>query len=143
MIELATPAAAPAVVELLVAQLGEHAIDTPRDAVERAVAGMLADPRRGFILVDGAAGVAWVSFTWSLEHGGLTAWLEELYIVPERRDSGLGTALLRAAEERARAAGCEAVDLEVDAEHTRAARLYQREGYRPLPRARWVKPLRP
>jgi ribosomal protein S18 acetylase RimI-like enzyme len=104
---------------------------------------MLADPRRGFILVDGAAGVAWVSFTWSLEHGGLTAWLEELYIVPERRDSGLGTALLRAAEERARAAGCEAVDLEVDAEHTRAARLYQREGYRPLPRARWVKPLRP
>ena len=139
MIEPATDAAV--VVELLVAQMADHAIDVSRAAIERAVAGMLADPRRGFILVDGSDGVAWVSFTWSLEHGGLTAWLEELYVVPARRGDGLGTALLRAAEERARAAGCAAVDLEVDVEHTRAARLYQREGYRSLPRGRWVKPL--
>jgi GNAT superfamily N-acetyltransferase len=130
-----------AAVALLLAQLADHAIDTPRAAVERAVDGLLADPRRGFLLVEPGVAVAWVSFTWALEHGGLTAWLEELYVVPDRRGSGIGTRLLREAERRARAAGCAAVDLEVDVEHGRAADLYRREGFVPLPRARWVKKL--
>jgi GNAT superfamily N-acetyltransferase len=146
MIAPARPEELTAVVDLLVAQMAEHNIDIARDRVEHAVRGMLADPRRGVILVarDGelVAGLAFVSFTWSLEHGGLTAWLEELYVRPERREQGRGRALLLAAQDAARAAGCAAVDLEVDAEHRRAANLYAREGYRPLPRARWVRPLR-
>jgi GNAT superfamily N-acetyltransferase len=146
MVSSATRAELAEVVALLHTQLVEHAISTQGDVLERAVAGMLERPDRGVILVarDGGAvvGVAWVSFTWSCEHGGQTAWLEELYVVPALRGRGLGRAMLLEAEARARAAGCAAVDLEVDAEHTRAARLYQREGFSPLPRARWVKPLR-
>jgi ribosomal protein S18 acetylase RimI-like enzyme len=107
---------------------------------------MLDDPRRGAILVarqDGgrAVGVAYVSFTWCLEHGGKTSWLEELYVVPDLRGRGLGQALLAAAQVHAAAAGCAAMDLEVTEDHTRAARLYQRDGFRPLGRARWVKAL--
>jgi GNAT superfamily N-acetyltransferase len=103
---------------------------------------MLGEPRLGFILLarEGAAvGVAWVSTTWSLEHGGLTAWLEELYVVPERRSSGIGRALLLDVIERTRKLGCAAIDLEVDVEHARAEHLYQREGFSRLPRARWVR----
>jgi ribosomal protein S18 acetylase RimI-like enzyme len=125
--------------------MAEHAIDIARGEIEQAVRGMLDDERRGFILVahegDLRAGLAYVAFTWSLEHGGLTSWLEELYVRPELRERGIGRALLLAAHEAARAAGCAATDLEVDADHRRAARLYEREGYRALPRARWVKKL--
>lgn len=143
-IALAAASDIPAVVDLLVAQLAEHDIDTPREGIEGAVAGMLADPRRGFILVarlnldEHPVAVAFVSFTWSLEHGGLTSWLEELYVVPAQRERGLGRALLLEAMARARAAGCAAVDLEVTDEHARAARLYLREGYVRLPRTRYV-----
>jgi GNAT superfamily N-acetyltransferase len=143
VIELAAAADAGLIVELLGAQLAEHDIDTPRDAVARAVAGMIADPARGFILVARPnLGVAYVSHIWALEHGGLSAWLEELYVVPAERERGVGTALLVAAIARARAAGCAALDLEVTRDHARAERLYARTGFMPLGRARWVLPLR-
>lgn len=145
MIAPATASDLHAVVNLLAAQMAEHDIAISREGIAGAVHGMLADPRRGFILVarDGAAvtGLAYVSFTWSLEHGGLTSWLEELYVLPGRRDQGIGRALLLAALDAARAAGCAATDLEVDAAHRRAERLYEREGFHPLPRARWVRRL--
>ena len=134
-----------AVVELLAEQLAEHQIDTARAAITHAVDGMLGDERRGFVLlakeVDAAIGVAWVSFTWTVEHGGKTSWLEELYILPDRRESGLGTRLLHAVLERARASGCAAVDLEVESEHRRAANLYARHGFQAMSRARWVRKL--
>lgn len=132
-------------VRLLLAQLREHGIDTPEDAVQRAVAGVLADPRWGRLLIarsDATAiGVAYVSFVWSLEHGGLSAWLEELYVVPERRQMGAGTALLHAAKGLCRSLGCAAVDLEVDETHARACSLYEREGFERRSRTRWVRRL--
>jgi GNAT superfamily N-acetyltransferase len=146
MIALARVEDVSRVVALLAVQMAEHAVDIARERIEHAVRGMLADGRRGVILVarEGEAdvvGLAWVSFTWSLEHGGLTSWLEELYVVPERRERGLGRELLLAAQEAARAAGCAATDLEVDVDHRRAENLYEREGYRRLPRGRWVRRL--
>ena len=145
-INFAGAADAPAVVELLLAQLAEHAIDTPRPAVEHAVAGVLAEPRRGRILVasegERLVGVAYVSFVWALEHGGHSAWLEELYVRPEERSRGVGSALLAAALDFARADGCAAVDLEVEEEHVRAANLYARNGFVKHTRARWVRRLR-
>jgi GNAT superfamily N-acetyltransferase len=88
------------VTRLLMSQLSEHSIDTPRDAIRRAVDGVLADLGRGFILIaeqgSSNVGVAYVSFTWTLEHGGKSAWLEELYVVPDERNQGIGRAMLAA-----------------------------------------------
>lgn len=135
-----------AVTALLVEQLREHAVETPSAAIGDAVRTVVAHPERGRILVahdrDAVVGVAALSFVWPIEHGGMSAWLEELYVVPDARGRGIGTALLRAALRAASEAGAVAVDLEVDAGHGRAANLYAREGFRPLPRARWVRPLR-
>src|SRR5262249_18615178 len=133
------------VTSLLRKQLEEHRIDTSDDAVRLAVNGMLADRDRGFILValndKRLVGVAYVSFTWTLEHGGRSAWLEELYVLPDERDQGLGRAMLRAVLDKAREAGCAAVDLEVDTQHARAEHLYAREGFTPHTRSRWVRAL--
>jgi GNAT superfamily N-acetyltransferase len=135
----------PAVVALLLAQLREHAIDLPAPALTRSVRGVLRHPSRGLILVATAGrrpiGVAALSFVWPLEHGGRSVWLEELYVEPARRGRGTGRRLLRAALAAAAARGAVAVDLEVDAGHARAARLYAREGFRALPRKRWVRRL--
>jgi len=132
-------------VGLLLAQFREHRITTPARRIARAVDGVLRDPGRGRFLVATLVGrpigLAALSFVWSLEHGGRSAWLEELYVEPPHRGRGIGRRLLRAARRLAARSGAAAVDLEVDAEHTRAARLYAREGFRPLPRARWVRRL--
>ncbi|WP_053232380.1 GNAT family N-acetyltransferase [Sandaracinus amylolyticus] len=132
-------------VRLLVAQLREHHIDTPEERVRVAVDGVLGVPSRGRLLLvhddEKAIGVAYLSFVWALEHGGPAAWLEELYVVPERRNDGVGTALLHAAMGVARIEGCVAIDLEVEASRARVTSLYRREGFTQHARTRWVKTL--
>jgi GNAT superfamily N-acetyltransferase len=143
----ATRADRASLIALLVAQFREHDIDTPPRAVGRAVDGILRHPQRGKFLVASVAGrvvaLAALSFVWPLEHGARSAWLEELYVEPRHRGQGIGRTLLRAACALAAESGAVAVDLEVDAAHRRAGRLYAREGFRPLARARWVRALGP
>src|SRR5262245_4970271 len=145
VVRAATAADRDAIVRLLVAQLRDHAIDTPEADVARTVDALLARPHRARFLVAVASGrpvgVAALSLAWPIEHGNRGAWLEELYVEPAARDRGLGGALLRAACAAAAAAGALAVDLEVERSHERAAALYRREGFRPLERTHWVKSL--
>jgi len=132
---------------LLAQQLGEHAIVMPATDLAAAVEGILVRPERGRILLAFAGGqpigVAVLSFVWTLEHGGRSAWLDELYVVETRRSQGVGLELLRAAEAEAARAGARAVDLEVETGHARAANLYARNGFRAHERRRWVKRLEP
>src|SRR5207249_4523371 len=134
-----------ALTALLVAQLRDHQVGTPEAKLANAIQAVLRHPERGRILVaverGSAVGMAALSFVWPLEHGGRSSWLEELYVQPAARGRGIGTRLLHAALRVAAESGAVAVDLEVDAAHQRAARLYAREGFRPLPRARWVRTL--
>jgi GNAT superfamily N-acetyltransferase len=130
---------------LLAVQLEEHGVAIDGAVLGRAIDGVLERPERGAFLVAKDAGeligVAYLSFQWTLEHGGLIAWLEELYVVPARRDHGLGAKLLDAALAEAKARGCAAVDLEIETGHERAANLYLRTGFSTLSRTRWVKKL--
>lgn len=136
---------AAAVSALLTHQLAEHELPADPSLVAGAVAGILSDERTGFLLVARsvgvAVGVAYVAMIWSLEHGGLSAWLEELYVLPAWRGRGVGADLVRASLVQARARGCLMMDLEVTENHARAARLYEREGFEALPRGRWVRRL--
>ncbi|HEU4412572.1 MAG TPA: GNAT family N-acetyltransferase [Polyangiaceae bacterium] len=146
-VEPARAADLPALARLLGAQFAEHSIELEPAALREALRGLVEAPARGAVLVardEGgrAVGIACLSYLWTLEHGGLSAWLDELYVTPACRGRGLGARLVREACARAAADGCAAVDLEVEADHARVERLYAREGFRAHRRARWVKPLR-
>jgi GNAT superfamily N-acetyltransferase len=135
------------ILALLTAQLGEHLIQPPAEALANAVDRMLECPEVGRLLVAARGaelvGVAALLFGWSVEHGGPSAWLDELYVTPAERERSIGTALLRAACAVAEAQGCRAVELEIEEGHERAAHLYRREGFRSLPRQHWSRALEP
>jgi GNAT superfamily N-acetyltransferase len=131
---------------LLVGHLRELGIDASAKALARVLEDVARDSARGFILVarenGRVVGVAYVATILSMEHCGLVAWLEELYVTPDCRQRGIGTALMTAVLKRAREAGIVAIDLEVDARQSRAIAFYQRMGFRSLDRSRWVKELK-
>jgi GNAT superfamily N-acetyltransferase len=134
------------ILRLLSIQLQEHHVDMSEAKLKVAVRDVIENPDRGLILVAlldrRCAGVAYVSFIWTLEHGGCSAWLEELYVDPDLRNAGIGTALLRAVLAECEHFGCAAVDLEIDAEHEKVRTLYERHEFEALPRRRLVKRLR-
>jgi GNAT superfamily N-acetyltransferase len=132
---------------LFEAQLLEHDIVTGRDDLKSAVQTVAAEPRYGFILVasevDGEpVGVAYASCLLSLEHGGISGWLEELYVLPQWRNIGIGSQLITAVITHARELGWRAIDLEIESSHRRAISLYARHQFTPLSRTRYVRPLR-
>ncbi len=57
-------------------------------------------------------------------------YVESLDVVPEFRSRGIGTALMRTAEQAARERGYATIGLSVGVENTRARALYLRRGYR-------------
>ena len=130
---------------LLVKQLGEHGVDRSAEPLARVLESVIADGARGFLLLARTSsrivGVAYVATILSAEHCGCVGWLEELYVMPDHRSQGIGTALVAAVLDRARETGIEAIELEVDAGHSRAESLYRRCGFRPLQRSRWVRKL--
>jgi GNAT superfamily N-acetyltransferase len=110
----------------------EHLAYSP--ACLAALSALAGDPSLGILLVlrDGGgagAGYAVLTFGFSLERGGRTALLDELYVLPAARGQGFGRAAVGAALEAARAAGCAAVHLEVDRVNRRARRLYASLGF--------------
>jgi GNAT superfamily N-acetyltransferase len=121
--------------------MGEHQIATTAATVRRVVGLIAADPRVGFILVawhgSTPVGVAYASAIVSIEHGGASGWLEELYVVPHARRRGVGTRLLNDVLAEATRRGWRALDLEVEAGHDDAARIYQTRGFRQRTRQRW------
>jgi GNAT superfamily N-acetyltransferase len=136
-----------ALTALLSAQLEEHGFSLTPELLVQAVRGALDGESSARILVARDAGrpvgFAYVSVQWSLERGGRVLWVEQLYVRPELREQGIGGRLLQAALDLARGRGCLAAELEVDGGHARAANLYARAGFRPLPRVHYLLPLDP
>jgi len=134
------------VLDLLKAQMAEHHIEIAPERILRAIDGYLDHPELGFILIarrqKEIVGLACVSLIWTIEYGGKSCWLEELYVSPEARGTGTGSQLLNEVIKRARQLECDAIDLEVESDHQRAEALYQRAGFRKHTRTRGVKSLR-
>ena len=60
---------------------------------------------------------------------GLDAYLEELYVAPQRRGEGIGRALLEATMDAAREAGAVRIDLGTSVDDTAAIALYESCGF--------------
>ena len=93
-------------------------------------------------LLDSELGQAWLlwlgeklvgyvilTLGYSFEFRGRDAFIDELYIEPEFRRTGLGRRAMEFVEEKARALGVNALHLEVDRGNDAALELYRRAGY--------------
>lgn len=78
---------------------------------------------------DAPDGVAVLRFRPSLWSESADAYLEELYVAPERRGQGLGRALLGAVLGAARAAGASRIELNTSEDDGAARALYERCGF--------------
>jgi GNAT superfamily N-acetyltransferase len=78
---------------------------------------------------DGPDGFAQLRFRPSIYTGALDAYLEELYVVPDRRGHGLGRALLEAAMQHARKRGAAHIDLNTSEDDVAARALYEGTGF--------------
>jgi GNAT superfamily N-acetyltransferase len=68
-------------------------------------------------------------FVFSFEYQGLVAEIDELFVLPEARRHGIGTALLDFAEASLAHAGCTSMQLQLAAGNRAAHSFYHRRGY--------------
>jgi GNAT superfamily N-acetyltransferase len=66
----------------------------------------------------------------SVEHRGLMAEIDEFFVVPQQRGTGVGAQLLQAAEASLAARGCVRLQLQLSVANVSARQFYERRGYR-------------
>jgi ribosomal protein S18 acetylase RimI-like enzyme len=130
-----------AAVDLLGRQLREHAVKTDLGKVRSVIERIVKDDRLGFVLValeknQRPVGIALGCVFLGVEHGGTSGWIEELYVLPEFQERGIGSLLVAEFIRVASALGWRAIDLEIDSAHRRAVSLYERHGFTQLDRSR-------
>ena len=134
MIRLATPADVSGIAPLVGRYWDFEGIaefHLPR--IEALLDTLLSAPDRGAIWVaEGAAGLSGyllAVFMFSLEHGGLMAEIDELFVLPEMRSTGVGALLLAAAERDMAALGLRRLQLQLGVENPRGRAFYFRHGF--------------
>jgi ribosomal protein S18 acetylase RimI-like enzyme len=129
----ARPADLPAILPLVRRFYAHFGYPYDEGEKARALGELLADRNHGVVwlaTVDGAlGGYALLSFYFSLEYGGRTAFVDELFMEEAYRGRGLGTSMLGLLEEEARRLGLKAIHLESEEENAGATALYLRLGF--------------
>ena len=127
----ATPEDAPDVGGLLYDFQREYSEPTPGSDVLAERFAELMEGDDMIVLIGGAGpeGFAELRFRPSVLTGALDAYLEELYVVSDRRGEGLGRALLEAAIDAARERGATHMDLGTSETDTAARGLYESAGF--------------
>ena len=82
-----------------------------------------------YVAGEPAAGVALITLRTNVWYDGPVALLDELYVAPDRRDGGLGTAMVQRLIADARDSGVSAIEINVDAGDVDAQRFYERHGF--------------
>jgi GNAT superfamily N-acetyltransferase len=94
------------------------------------------------VLEDASLGRAWIArvygepagyllavYVFSLEFQGVTAEIDEFFVVPQHRNLGLGGAMLAAAEAQFRIEECTNVSLQLGRSNEAARKFYQQHGF--------------
>lgn len=118
-------------VSALMVELGGKPLDP--DTAARTWARTCAEPDPGFA-VPGASGgkshsVCTVSFAHALRSGGRYAIIQEMYVTPELRSTGVGRETLELALRTARQRGCAFVELGTPFQGGRQIAFYARSGF--------------
>src|ERR1700688_3052219 len=106
--------------------------DRPR--IETLLRALLAEPQRGACWVaeaDGRlCGYLLAVFMFSLEHGGLMAEIDEVFVSQEMRSAGGGSFLVARARRDLVQRGLVRLQLQLGVDNHRARRFYERHGFR-------------
>jgi len=106
--------------------------DRPR--IEALLRDLLSAPERGACWVaeseGGVCGYLLAVFMFSLEHGGLMAEIDEVFVSPEMRSAGVGTMMLATAERDLAGRGLVRLQLQLGVGNRGARRFYERLGLR-------------
>ena len=125
---------------LLTAQMVEHRLPAEPERIDRGLDAALRTGSPAWLFLaerDGrAVGVFLANAIASVEKGGETLWIEELYVTPDARRTGVARALLAHALDEARRRGLRAFDLEVVPTQAAALALYRALGFEDVPRQR-------
>lgn len=133
-IRRATSADIPELVALVRAYWDFEHIDGFTETRARAVLGtFFANPALGCGWIADhfgeAVGYLLACYVFSLEHGGLTAEIDEFFVLPAHRGSGLGRRMLATAEKAFTEAGCTNVALQLGRSNDAARAFYRHAGY--------------
>src|SRR5919201_467105 len=130
----ATKADVPALLPLVRAYADFYESDPPEEGLARMCMALIDDPAvEGVLLAgcngDGAVvGFAAMAWKWSSLRGAKVGYLEDLYVAPRARGSGLADALIAACAERAREGGAPALLWLTRPDNHRARAVYERVG---------------
>src|SRR3954471_329581 len=139
-IRRATTADRPALHALLRAQMVEHQLPAEPERIDRGLDAAFRSGSPAWLLIaerDGApVGAFLANRIVSVEKGGETLWVEELYVTPDARRTGVARALLAHVVAEARREGLRALDLEVVRTQEPAFALYRALGFHDVARNR-------
>ena len=90
---------------------------------------LAADATFAFLAESPAAGMGLVTLRPNVWYDGPVALLDELYVVPDRRGQGIGTAMIELLMTECRARGVLLIEINVDESDVDAQRFYRRHGF--------------
>jgi len=133
-LHLAGPEDNDPLLRLIAAFHAEEGIDQTDASREAALRPLLEGSPHGAAYLIGPKrapiGYVIVTFTWSLEYGGLDAMIDELFVRPGVRGRGIGSEVLLSLSRALARAGVQALHLEVDRDNDAGRRLYDKAGFR-------------
>lgn len=125
---------------LVAAFHAEEGLDSTQNGRRAGLAPLLEGIPHGAAYLIGPSrapvGYVIISFGWSVEFGGMDAFLDEIYLRPPVRGRGIAAETLHALPAALAGAGIKAIHLEVGRDNETAKRLYTRAGF--APRERYV-----
>lgn len=132
-LRLATPDDLERLLPLVAGFHAEEGIEQDDDTRRGALAPLLEGSPHGAIWMIGPrvapVGYIAVSFGWSIEFGGIDAFLDEIYVRERVRGRGMGSEALAALVRALTGQGITAMSLEVDTDNQRVRALYERMGF--------------
>jgi GNAT superfamily N-acetyltransferase len=125
---------------LLTAQLVEHGLPVDALAMTKTLKLIVASGSSAWLVMASrdaqVVGICLANRILSVEKGGPVIWIEELYVVPAARRTGVANEILGFISAQARTIGARALELEVVPTQAAAFALYDHLGFRRLDRQR-------
>ena len=129
----ALPDDMPLLMSLMTEFYAESGYELNRPLVAGAFAALLADARLGYVwlIQENGEDVGYlvVTIRFGMEYAGLMACLDDLYVIPSHRNSGLSTAALMQVRGFCEESGIRALTVEVGHGNGPAQTVYRRVGF--------------